>query len=50
MSKDIVLKSLELLALQRLHKKVWDHVVGPAVLNLPISFLNLIGYTEITNV
>jgi hypothetical protein len=42
-SKDIVPKSLELLALQRLRKKISNHVVGPAV-------LNLIGYKEVTNV
>jgi hypothetical protein len=49
-SKDIVPKSLELLALQRLCKKIYDHVVGPAVLNLRVSLLNLIGYKEVTNV
>jgi hypothetical protein len=45
-SKDIVPKSLELLALQRLRKKI----SGPAVLNLHVSLLNLIGYKEVTNV
>jgi hypothetical protein len=40
----------ELLALQWLHKKITDHVVGPAVLNLRISFLYLIGNEELTNV
>jgi hypothetical protein len=44
MSEDIVLKSLELFALQRLRKKISDHVVGSAVLNLRVSLLNLIGY------
>jgi hypothetical protein len=42
-SEDIVPRSLELLALQRLLKKISDHVVGPAVLDLRISLLNLIG-------
>jgi hypothetical protein len=49
-SKDIVPKSLELLALQRLCKKISDHVVGPAVLDLCLSLLNLIGYKELMNV
>jgi hypothetical protein len=49
-SKHIVPKSLELLALQRLCKKISGHVVGPAVLDLRISLLNLIGYKEVTNV
>jgi hypothetical protein len=50
MSKDIFLRSLELLALQRLRKKISHHVVGPAVLDLHVSLLNLIGYKEVTNV
>jgi hypothetical protein len=49
-SKDIVPKSLELLALQRLCKKISDHVVGSVVLDLRVSLLNLIGYKEVTNV
>jgi hypothetical protein len=49
-SKDIVPKSLELLALQRLCKKIMDHVASPAVLNLRVSLLNLIGDKEVTNV
>jgi hypothetical protein len=49
-SEDIVPKSLELLALQRLCKKISNHVVGPAVLDLRVSLLNLIGYKEVTNV
>jgi hypothetical protein len=49
-SEDIVPKSLELLALQRLRKKISDHVVGSAVLNLRVSLLNLIGYKEVTYV
>jgi hypothetical protein len=44
-SKDIVPKSLELLALQRLCKKISDHAV-----DLRVSLLNLIGYKEVTNV
>jgi hypothetical protein len=47
MSKDIVLKSLELLPLQRLCKKISDQVAGPAVLNLRISLLNLIGIKKL---
>jgi hypothetical protein len=50
MSKDIVPKCLELLALQRLCKEISDHVVGPAVLNLRVSLLNLIDYKEVTYV
>jgi hypothetical protein len=49
-SKDIIPKSLELFALQRLHKKISNHVVGSAVLNLRVSLLNLIGYKEVTYV
>jgi hypothetical protein len=49
-SKDIVPKSLELLLLQRLRKKISGYVVSPAVLNLRVSLLNLIGYKEVTNV
>jgi hypothetical protein len=49
-SEDIIPKSLELLPLQRLCKKFSGHVVGPAVLNLRVSLLNLIGYKEVTNV
>jgi hypothetical protein len=37
MSKDIVPKSLELLALQRLCKKISGHVADSAVLDLRIS-------------
>jgi hypothetical protein len=43
-------KSLELLALQRLCKKISDHVVGSPVLDLRVSLLNLIGYKEETTV
>jgi hypothetical protein len=43
-SKNIIPKSLELLALQRLCKKISDHVVGSAMLDLPVSLLNLIRY------
>jgi hypothetical protein len=42
MSEDIIPKSLELLALQRLCKKISDHVAGSAVLDLRVSLLNLI--------
>jgi hypothetical protein len=49
-SKDIVPNFLKLLTLQRLHKKISDHVVGSAVLDLHISFLNRIGYKELMNV
>jgi hypothetical protein len=38
-TKNNVPESLELFALQWLHKKITDHVVGPAVLNLRIPFL-----------
>jgi hypothetical protein len=49
-SEDIVPKCLELLALQRVPKKISDHVVGSAVFDLRVSLLNLIGYKEVTNV
>jgi hypothetical protein len=49
-AKDIVPEFLELLALQWLCKKITDHVVGPAVLNLRIFLLYLIGKKELTNV
>jgi hypothetical protein len=49
-SKDIFPKSLELLSLQRLCKKISGHVVGSVVLNWHVSLLNLIGYKEVTNV
>jgi hypothetical protein len=45
-SKDIVPKSVELFALQRLCKKISNHVVCSTVLNLHVSLLNLIGYKE----
>jgi hypothetical protein len=48
--KDVVPKSLELFALQRLRKKISGHVVRSAVLNLRVSLLNLIGYKEVTYV
>jgi hypothetical protein len=47
LSKDIVPKSVELFALQRLCKKISNHVVCSAVLNLRVSLLNLIGYKEV---
>jgi hypothetical protein len=50
MSKNIVPESLELFALQWLRKKITDHVVGPAVFNLRISLLYLIGNEEVTDV
>jgi hypothetical protein len=37
-TEDIVPEFLELLALQWLRKKITDHVVGPAVFNLRVSF------------
>jgi hypothetical protein len=49
-SEDIVPKSLELFALQRLRKKISGHIVGSAVLNLRVSLLNLMGYKEVTYV
>jgi hypothetical protein len=49
-TENFVPESLELLALQRLRKKITDHVVGPAMFNLRIPFLYLIGNEEITNV
>jgi hypothetical protein len=42
-SEDIVPNSLELFALQRLRKKISDHVVCSAE---RVSLLNLIGYKE----
>jgi hypothetical protein len=49
-SKEIVPKALELLASQRLRKKISGHVVGSPVFDLRISLLNLIGYKEVTGV
>jgi hypothetical protein len=49
-TKNVVPESLELLAWQWLRKKITDHVVGPAVFNLRVPLLYLIGYKEITNV
>jgi hypothetical protein len=49
-AENVVPKSLELLALQWLRKKITDHVVGPAVFNLCVSLLYLIGNKEVTNV
>jgi hypothetical protein len=49
-TENVVPESLELLALQWLHKKITDHVVGPAVFNLRVSLLYLIGNKEVTNV
>jgi hypothetical protein len=43
-------KSVALFALQWLCKKISDHVVGPAVFNLRVSLLHLIGSKEVTNV
>jgi dTDP-4-dehydrorhamnose reductase len=48
-TEDIVAKALELFAMQRLCKKISDYVVPPAVLDLCVSLLNLIGYKEVTN-
>jgi hypothetical protein len=50
LSEDIAPKSLELLALQRLCKKISNHLVGPAVFNLHVSLHHLIGYKEVANV
>jgi hypothetical protein len=50
MTKDIIPESLELLALQWLRKKITDHIVGPAVFNLCVSLLYLIGNEEVTKV
>jgi hypothetical protein len=49
-TKDIIPESLELLALQWLWKKITNHIVGPAVFNLRVSLLYLIGNEEVTNV
>jgi hypothetical protein len=49
-TKDIVPDSLKLLALQWLCKKTTHHVVGPAVFNLRVSLLYLIGNEEVTDV
>jgi hypothetical protein len=49
-SEDIVPKSLELFALQRLCRKILGHVICSAVLNLRVSLLNLIGDKEVTYV
>jgi hypothetical protein len=49
-TKDIIPESLELLALQWLCKKITGYVVGPAVFNLRVSLLYLIGNKEVTNV
>jgi hypothetical protein len=49
-SEDIIPKSLELLALQRLRKKISNHVVRPAVLDLRASLLNLIRYKEVAKI
>jgi hypothetical protein len=48
-AKNVIPKSLELLPLQWLCKKITNHVVGPAVFNLRVSLFYLIGNKEVTN-
>ena len=50
MSHDQLLELLELLALEWLGHKVAPHFSGRAVFDLQITFFNLIGQKEITNI